>query len=400
MAETIQNTEVEAPAEVETESFICPMCGGMLRYDIAKDKFLCASCGHESEIQAEKEEIKEYDFSDYAEREKNSVPFEGTAVADCKSCGAEIAFDKLQTATVCPMCGSTQIFEAKQRAGIPPEGIIPFKIDKPNAEQKFKQWIKHLWFAPNQLKKSFQEGKLGGKYVPFWTYDAEVSAHYIGEGGIHRTVSDGDGKSHIENTWYTTTGNVQSSFDDIQICASGSEGGEMISQVLPYNTTTELLPYAPEYLSGFQAEVYALKADVGFETAKDKIKSTMSQLAESQILRRYDCARVSRIDPVYKSVSYKHVLLPLWSAVFGYRGKSYRYIINGETGAVYGKRPYSAVKITLAILAAVALIGGMVFLFTRNDEPQLNAQEPAAITEQLDQGIIEPTVLTSLQIDY
>ena len=72
------------------------------------------------------------------------------------------------------MCGSPQIKPEAAHNGIPVEGVVPFAIDRYEAQQRFGKWIRKRWFAPNNLKKSFAEGELVGMYVPFWTYDADV----------------------------------------------------------------------------------------------------------------------------------------------------------------------------------------------------------------------------------
>lgn len=351
---------------VQTENFICPNCGGVLRHDIKKDKFLCGSCGYEGELQAVVENVREYDFGDYVRRELESVPFIGEAVAECQNCGSTVTFGEFETATTCPMCGSTQISIAKQKTGIPPEGIIPFKVDRQEAGQKFRMWVKKLWFAPNKLKTSVQEGSLKGKFVPFWTYDTDAFATYTGEGGKHRRVKDKDGKEHTVTDWYSTSGVVEQSFDDILVCASKGESARDADDVGPFNTIGDLRPYALEYLSGYQAEVYSIKADEGFETAKQRIEPELEHLADLEIRHRFDTSRSVRIFPKYTNVTYKHVLLPVWSSLFGYSGKTYRYVVNGATGKVHGQRPYSAVKIVVAVVIALAVIIGAYLLFTRD----------------------------------
>ncbi len=359
MSENAKSVE-EKRVEVETEKFICKNCGSTIKFDINKQKFECSSCKAEYTIETLSDEVKEYSFDDYFERERQSIAFEGNAVVTCQNCGLEITFDEHQVATVCPMCSSTQIATAKQKAGIPPEGIIPFKIDKKDAQEKFRVWIRKRWFAPNDLKKSYGEGLLAGMYLPFWTYDTDAISFYTGEGGIDRVVKDKEGKEKTVTDWYHVSGVVQKSFDDIQICASEKE--KDIAGILPYNTTTNTMPFSQSYLSGYYTEIYKIKADSGFEEAKRIIDSDMKSLSERDILRSYNRARSIRVNTKYNDVTYKHVLLPLWSAAFGYKGKTYRYMINGETGKVSGKRPYSVPKILAAVLAVIAIIMTIVFL--------------------------------------
>ena len=334
MAEAVGAQEKVA---VDTQTFICANCGGVIKYDIRNEKFRCSSCKTESEIEALSETVLEYDFSQYVEREKSSVAFEGVAVVHCQNCGCEITFDEQQTATTCPMCSSTQVATVKQAGGIPPEGIVPFKIDKIEAGQKFKEWVKSRWFAPNDFKKKCGEGSLKGMYLPYWTYDASAIATYKGRGGKNRTEKDEDGKIRTVTDWTNTSGVVSASFDDVLVCASEKE--KDIQGIMPFNTVESTKPYAPSYLSGFHAELYTIKADKAFESAKIVMENKLRSLAEQDIRTRYDRAEVSSLNPKHSNVTYKHLLLPVWSSAFGYQGKTYNYFVNGETGRIDGNRP-------------------------------------------------------------
>ena len=57
-----------------------------------------------------------------------------------------------------------------------------------------------------------------------------------------------------------------------------------------------------------------------------------------------DEQRVRRTNPI-SDVTFKHILLPVWLAAYKYRGRTFRFVVNGRTGRVQGERPYSAWKI-------------------------------------------------------
>ena len=46
------------------------------------------------------------------------------------------------------------------------------------------------------------------------------------------------------------------------------------------------------------------------------------------------------------------MLVPIWLVGYTYGSKTYQVVVNGYTGTIAGDRPYSWVKITLAIIAA------------------------------------------------
>ena len=61
-------------------------------------------------------------------------------------------------------------------------------------------------------------------------------------------------------------------------------------------------------------------------------------------------------------MTFKHILLPVWLAAYKYRGKTYRFVVNGRTGNVQGERPYSTVKITFAVILGL-IVAGIVGYF-------------------------------------
>ena len=276
------------------------------------------------------------------------------SIVHCQNCGYEITFSESQVATVCPMCSSTQVATIKQQAGIPPEAIIPFKVDEQDAKAAFSKWVKSRWFAPNDFKKRSGEGALLGMYLPYWTYDAVTNATYKGRGGTHVTVTDDEGKSTTETEWCRVSGTVEKVFDDILISATVRESE--IEDILPFDTVNHAIPYDASYLSGYHAELYTVKADVGFEQAQKKIVAELKNLAAKDIEKTYDESDVDSVDVKYREITYKHILLPVWGARYGYKNKTYHYYVNGDTGAVAGGRPYSVPKIVVTIVGVIVII--------------------------------------------
>ena len=83
-------------------------------------------------------------------------------------------------------CGSKNINEKSfTEKFIEPLGIIPFYISRAEATRKFDNWIKQGLFHPNKLKTLSNIENLHGVYVPFWTFDAQVSANWSGQAGYH-----------------------------------------------------------------------------------------------------------------------------------------------------------------------------------------------------------------------
>ena len=63
-----------------------------------------------------------------------------------------------------------------------------------------------------------------------------------------------------------------------------------------------------------------------------------------------DEQRIAAIDTDWSDETFKHILLPVWMAAYKYNGKSYRFLVNGQTGEVQGERPWSVWKIAFAVI--------------------------------------------------
>ena len=55
--------------------------------------------------------------------------------------------------------------------------------------------------------------------------------------------------------------------------------------------------------------------------------------------------------------------MPVWIAAYRYRGRAFRFVVNGQSGQVVGERPWSAWKIAFAVLAGLILAGIVGYLY-------------------------------------
>jgi hypothetical protein len=152
---------------------------------------------------------------------------------------------------------------------------------------------------------------------------------------------------------------VWRNFDDVLVLASRSLPAHHTEALEPWDLKN-LEPYKDEYLSGFRAESYR----VGLEPGFDRAKEIMAGVIDGDVRRDIggDEQRVHSIRTQYNDVTFKHILLPIWISAYRWKEKVYRFVVNGRTGEVQGERPWSVVKILLAVLAALALIGGGIAL--------------------------------------
>lgn len=60
---------------------------------------------------------------------------------------------------------------------------------------------------------------------------------------------------------------------------------------------------------------------------------------------------------------FSQLLLPVWMLTVTFQQKPFQVAINGVTGEVQGRRPWSWVKITLAVIAVLIVICVIYWLY-------------------------------------
>lgn len=354
----VEETLIKEDENLEVDVYICENCGGNMLFDIKSQKLKCPNCDTEQDIISNKD-IKEYDFHEYDLLEKKSTWGNEVDSITCSSCGGEAVVEKNQTAVSCSFCGSSQILKSKQEAGITPEGVLPFKIDKHMAQESLEKWMKKRWLSPNNLKVLYETETLKSIYIPYWTYDANTVSNYSGQGGKYYYVTEERNGKNVrvrKTNWHNVSGIVHEDFDDVLVNASRNFQESLMKTIEPYDTAA-VETYKPHFLSGYIAERYSKGMKECFIIAKSKMNKIITNKATKDILRRYDTSRGVTVRTVYNNLTYKHVLLPVWTANYDYGGKKFVYVINGQTGKINGKYPYSPVKIAILIVIAVILIG-------------------------------------------
>jgi hypothetical protein len=57
------------------------------------------------------------------------------------------------------------------------------------------------------------------------------------------------------------------------------------------------------------------------------------------------------------------VMLPVHVLSYHYKDRVYRFLVNGQTGKCYGEKPWSTMRITVAIVLGALLLLILIVLF-------------------------------------
>ena len=88
-----------------------------------------------------------------------------------------------------------------------------------------------------------------------------------------------------------------------------------------------------------------------------QMRSVLEQLCAKEIPG--DTYRNLVISPAFSARTFKHVLVPIWLLVYVFGARSFQVVVNGYTGRIAGRYPYSPWKIAFLILLAIVVF----FLF-------------------------------------
>jgi DNA-directed RNA polymerase subunit RPC12/RpoP len=361
------------------KQFPCKKCGARVDFDPAAHALKCPYCGYTEPIKPSDGQVVEHDLQEYLAHHtgESTVQGRGNQVT-CQACGAVVLLEDKVVTDKCPYCATH--LENKPEAAksmIAPECMLPFRIEKREAIERFSRWLEGLWFAPNALKQFANLGQINGVYVPFWTFDSMTYTWYTGERGddYQETEYYTDTESYTDSSgqlqtrqvqktrtvtktrWTPVSGQVNHFFDDVAVCASKSLPAYYTATLTP-KELKHVEPFKPEYLSSFISERYTIGPKEGFDHAKEIMDGQIRTMCMQDIGGNHQ--RLHTVQTKHVGVTFKHLLLPVWLASYRFQDKAYRVLVNGETGHVTGDRPYSWVKIVLLILVILAVIGTII----------------------------------------
>lgn len=401
----------------------CENCGASLEFSPGEQRLTCPYCGHEQQIgpgparapsrqatggaEADRiilrdpatgralqwdaghkaPDLVELPLEQGLRIDRESDLTQSVRTLSCPNCGAKIETSSDRHASACPFCATPVVTDTGTTRHLKPQGVLPFVITEEQAKSALESWLGGLWFAPSGLTAYARRGRrMSGIYSPFWTFDAATRTQYSGARGdwYYETVwvtQEVNGRmqrtaQQVRRTrWTPVSGAVARDFNDVLVLAASSLPRRITDALTPWDLS-HLMPYSPEYLAGFLAEGYTIPLASGHQIARQEMAGVITMDVRRSIGGNEQ--QIASIRTEHAEETFKHVLLPVWTAAYRYNGHSYRFVVNGQSGRVQGERPWSVWKIAFAVAVALALVlallwlneGGRVrFGATGTDEP-------------------------------
>ncbi len=358
------------PTRVSAYPSPCPNCGAHLRYEVAAGALRCDHCGTTQAVPGANSLAVWLGMPPDLSTPEAQGEVIGREILRCRSCGATSELSSRTSSMACPFCGSPQVVRGQgTHYLIPPKAIVPFLFDRDDALRVLREWLGQGWLHPDDLAEQAEITDLQGSYLPFWGFKGLVEVNF-----------------RLENTsgletlpMIPSVQNQHITVPDMLIPASYSLEKDIWKEIQPFELD-RAVPFRPEFLSGWPAEIYQVALADATIQARDHMAKEARGKAQAMVDVYVDTSDADRFannmrlgyhsnnrrQVTYrpevcgvKLDSFQHFVLPVWLGAYRYRGKSYSFAVNGQTGKAGGEAPHS--KSMMAMTGIIAVLS-LVFI--------------------------------------
>lgn len=374
-------------------TYKCPSCGAAMTFDSASQMLHCAQCGtridvgtYEQQYGALYEETQEEQDTPQSETsqtesagsgaeqdgtegpaQESGEPYDtmNMKVYHCQSCGAELLSDEYTSAVICSFCGNPSLVEDRLEGAYKPQYIIPFKIDRGQAKEIYRRWVKKGPLTPKALSLKSTIEKISGIYVPFWLYDYGAESQMTVKATRIRTRRSGN-TEYIYTDHYHVFRDIEADFKGLPADASEKMQDDAMDKMEPYDYRG-LADFKMPYLSGYLSERYNFTDAEIEERAARRIRAYITEIARNTIIGYSSVAVLDNQIRLDKKSSH-YALMPVWVLNCRYEGKEFQFMLNGQTGKIVADRPISKKRAAawgigiFAGLLLIQMIGGLMIL--------------------------------------
>lgn len=333
---------------MSVKEYKCPCCGAGLQFSSEAQQMKCEYCDTQFDIETvknynealETEKKENYGWENYGEDSGNGGWKEGERESlngyICPSCGGEIIGDATTAATRCPYCDNPAVLPNQVSGMYRPDYVIPFKKNKKDAQEAFKNNCKGKRLLPKGFLSEQRMQDIMGIYVPFWLFDCDTDANISYDATKVHTWSDSDyNYTKTDHYMINRAGSVD--FRRVPVDGSSKMDDTYMEAIEPFHYE-DMIDFDTAYLSGYLADKYDVDAEANKPHANKRIKNSTEAIFEETV-KGYTTVKVKNSNIHFEEGKVSYALLPVWILNTKYKDKIYTFAMNGQTGKFIGELP-------------------------------------------------------------
>ncbi|HHT76918.1 MAG TPA: hypothetical protein GXZ67_03380 [Clostridiaceae bacterium] len=365
-----------------TISYKCPSCGANLSFNADEQAMTCGFCNARiapedvalsSYIHNEPQAHKDADIDDAGvepvplPKTRNVHISERASLYSneeakqylCNNCGAKVVTDHKTASTFCMYCGSPAIISERLSGEKKADFIIPFKISKKSAQERFLAWCNGGLLTPAHFANHKNIEKMTGLYVPFWLCDVDAFLSVRGQGSKIGLTDD----ILMTNAFvsdYRISYDEDLSWERIPVGGASKLSDKVLVELEPFHYD-DLVSFDMQYLSGFFADCPDRSVDDSQSEIYKRITEDMAKVFCDSVSDYHAVSIVAENSWAMMSNAALS-LMPVW---FLSDGSGYCFVMNGQTGKISGEPPLSksrAFFLFLALLPIFVFLARVIFM--------------------------------------
>ncbi len=348
---------------------VCPSCGANLKFDPKSQKMLCEFCG--SSFDPKEFDVKEDAQEQVIQEEKPATPEFDTydvTIFTCPQCGGELmSVDENTAAAFCSFCGASTILNARLAKGKKPEYIIPFSKTKEDCKKAYLNVVKRAIFLPKEYRSEDCIDGFRGIYMPYWSYNVKQKGPVRLNGETSHRRGD-----YIITDHYALTGNIDAEYDGLSYDASSAFDDYISEALAPYDIK-QRVPFEPQYMSGYYADLGDVDAKVykwqaesfAFGSSIRKIKSETAEFRKYTVTTQETMiagGAGTRAVPTAADKGHS-AMYPVWFMSYRNGDRVAYAAVNGQTGKVVADLPIDVKKYLISSGIIAVIIFAILNLF-------------------------------------
>lgn len=336
------------PEEASGQSFLCSQCGGRMHFDPRLPGLVCSYCGHNQPVESAPVADAAEQVIDFILPTTRAHRWaEARKRVACESCGAVALLDPGHLSSRCSYCGSNQLIDSPEASElVEPHAIGLVSVDARAARRQVKEWLGSGLLAPDNLLRDADGFDLRLAYYPFWTFDEIFELPWSCE------VNQGNSKNPH---WVPVSGSEFELYDDVLVPGLSILEQAEIEALAPFHLK-EVVEFKPEHLAGWPALGYDRSLSDASLLAREKVSRLVRQRLSVSIEPGRDKRAIRSASGRWSGGTFKNLLLPLWVGTYRFHGKTYRLLVNGQTGRVAGNKPRDELKVAMFAIGGLLLV--------------------------------------------